>query len=229
MKYYAVSRFNAVPIKVLSEKQMEMFLLRIRNTNWDSHEFTLASIDVVKSWTKLQEAVDALWWYKYQHRTEPSCISPVSLSVELTCCRKRTNHSCPLRPFCHPSEERQSFIPLYKLGGKVMASRIILDSPELLEEDLLSLTAACKEFPEKRSRPALERYVRKGVRGIVLETVYFCGKRYTSRQAIERFIRNQLQTEPERAEPKINRKSKKEIDEASKRFGLPEPQKTANE
>jgi hypothetical protein len=66
-----------------------------------------------------------------------------------------------------------------------MASKMIIDSLELLDEELLSLTAACKYFPGNRSRPALERYVRKEVRGgIVLETVLICGKRYTSREAI---------------------------------------------
>jgi len=109
-----------------------------------------------------------------------------------------------------------------------MASKIILDSPELLDETLLTLTAACKEFPVKCSRPAIERWARKGSRGAILETVLICGKRYTSKEAIDRFVRNQLQTETKRTPPKRSNKSKREIDEASKRFGLPEPQQPAS-
>ena len=102
-----------------------------------------------------------------------------------------------------------------------MASKQILDSPVLLDESLLTLTAACKEFPVKCSRPAFERWIRKGSRGVILESVLICGKRFTSREAVQRFIRSQLQTEHTRAGPNIIRKSKKELDEAAKRFGLP--------
>lgn len=105
-----------------------------------------------------------------------------------------------------------------------MASKQILDTPGLLEEELISLTAACKCFPVRCSRPAIERWVRKGSRGTTLETVLVCGRRYTSQEAIDRFVRNQLQIEPKRTEPKCGRKSKKEIADATKRFGLPEPE-----
>ena len=104
-----------------------------------------------------------------------------------------------------------------------MGSKIIFDSPGLLDETLVSLTAACKCFPVKCSRPALERWARRGSRGAILETILICGKRYTSREAIDRFVRNQLQTEPERASVVKHTKSKRELAEASKRFGLPEP------
>ena len=76
-----------------------------------------------------------------------------------------------------------------------MRSKIIVDSPELLKEDLCTLVDACKAFPVPCSRPAVERWMRTGSRGIVLETVSICGRRYTSKEAIERFIRRQLRTE----------------------------------
>lgn len=110
-----------------------------------------------------------------------------------------------------------------------MASKIILDSPVILEETLVSLLEACHCFPVRCSRPAIERWIRCGSRGAVLESVLICGKRYTSKEAISRFIRNQLQVEAEQIEPKRGSKSKKEIIEASKRFGLPEPQGVGNE
>ena len=103
-----------------------------------------------------------------------------------------------------------------------MASKLIRDSPALLDETLLSLVEACAHFPVKSSRATLERWIRKGCRGIVLETVLICGKRYTSKEAIDRFIRGQLQVEAEKAQP-TQSMSKKAIAEASRRYGLPEP------
>lgn len=109
-----------------------------------------------------------------------------------------------------------------------MASRTILDSPDLLDESLVSLTAACKSFPVKCSRAAIERWARKGARGTVLETVLVCGRRYTSMEAIDRFVRNQLQIEPERVPPKRIGMSPKDIEAAARRFGLPAPQESSN-
>jgi len=106
-----------------------------------------------------------------------------------------------------------------------MASKIILDSPDILGETLLTLTEACRYFPVRCSRPALERWLRKGSRGVVLESALICGKRYTSQEAINRFVRNQLQVAPDKASTPIRRNlSRGEISAATRRFGLPEPQ-----
>jgi len=103
-----------------------------------------------------------------------------------------------------------------------MGSKIILDAERLLEETLITLSEACSEFPgDGCSRPALERWMRKGIRGEILESVLVCGRRYTSREAVARFIRNQLHTEPERSPPKRGSYSEREIDERAKRLGLP--------
>ena len=109
-----------------------------------------------------------------------------------------------------------------------MTSRTIFDTPDLLDETLVALNVACKCFPVACSRSALERWIRRN-RDIALESVLVCGKRYTSKEAIDRFVRNQLRTEPERSVPKRGNKSKKEIEEASRKFGLPEPQKSGND
>jgi len=110
-----------------------------------------------------------------------------------------------------------------------MASKVIFDSPQLLEESLISLTEACRCFPVKCSRPALERWIRRGSRGVVLESILICGKRFTSREAVQRFIRQQLQVGAEQPPPKIGAKSRQEIETASKKYGLPEPQEVAGE
>jgi len=107
-----------------------------------------------------------------------------------------------------------------------MASKIILDSERLLEETLISLTEACRCVPGGCSRPALERWIRKGSRGTVLESILVCGRRKTSKEAVDRFIRGQLQVAPERPAPKRGSMSKRELEEKARRFGLPEPQGT---
>ena len=110
-----------------------------------------------------------------------------------------------------------------------MASKMIRDSPALLDETLLPLSKACKRFPGKRTRSTLERHARKGVRGVVLETILICGRRYTSEEAIQRFIRNQLRVEADRpAPPKRGTMSRRDIEAASRRFGLPEVQGAGN-
>ena len=107
-----------------------------------------------------------------------------------------------------------------------MGSKGILDSLRLLDETLVSLTKACKSFPTGEiARPTIERYIRRGSGNprIVLESVLICGKRWTSKEAIDRFIRNQLHVEADRQEPKKTM-SKRELTEASRKFNLPEPQ-----
>ena len=108
-----------------------------------------------------------------------------------------------------------------------MASKMIMDSPNLLEETLIPMAESCKHFPgKKRSRPAAERYVRKGIRGVVLESILVCGRRYTSLEAIDRFIRGQLQVEAEKARPEPSKSSlsKKEIADKSEKYGLHVPE-----
>ena len=109
-----------------------------------------------------------------------------------------------------------------------MASKTIFDSPELLDETLVPLTAACKFFPVKCSRTSIERWARKGSRKVTLETVLLGGRRYTSREAIKRFVRSQLQTEAARPAP-TREMSKKDITTRARRLGLPEPIETRRE
>lgn len=104
-----------------------------------------------------------------------------------------------------------------------MASKIILDSPALLDESLVTLTEACRLFPVPCSRPAIERWIRRGSRGVVLESVCVCGRRFVSREGITRFILAQLQTEAGRPIPPRGGMSRTAIAEASRKFNLPEP------
>lgn len=110
-----------------------------------------------------------------------------------------------------------------------MGSMVIHDSLRILDEDLMTLSEACSCFPIRCSRAAVERWIRKGARGVILETALFCGRRYTSRQAIDRFIRSQLHIEAERPTPKRGMMSQKDIEAKARGYGLPEPIQKPNE
>lgn len=104
-----------------------------------------------------------------------------------------------------------------------MGSKIILDSPALLDESLVTLTEACRLFPVPCSRPAIERWIRRGSQGVILESVLVCGRRMTSKAAIDRFVRAQLHVEAEHPTLPKGGMSKSAIAEASKKYRLPEP------
>ena len=108
-----------------------------------------------------------------------------------------------------------------------MASKMIFDHVKLLEETpLWDLTEATNHLPIKCSRATIERWVRRGVRGVQLETVLIGNRRFTTEPALRRFLIGQQYTKPEQAKADLKRGnlSKKEIETAARRFGLPEPQ-----
>jgi hypothetical protein len=62
-----------------------------------------------------------------------------------------------------------------------------------LSEHLLTLAAAARELPGSSGRgvhpSTVWRWAQRGVRGVRLETILVGGVRYTSREALERFVR----------------------------------------
>jgi len=75
-----------------------------------------------------------------------------------------------------------------------------------------------------RSGTWLEKMIRKGTRGVRLETFFFCNRRYTSQEAIQRFIeRTQNQENSERPAVKPLTRTKAELEKARLKFNLPEP------
>jgi hypothetical protein len=64
----------------------------------------------------------------------------------------------------------------------------IEENPVLADETLISMQEAGNRFPVKISRSCLERLIRKGTRGVKLETIFIANRRYTSHEAIRRFI-----------------------------------------
>lgn len=56
------------------------------------------------------------------------------------------------------------------------------------KEHLLTLSEACGRIPKKPHISSLHRWRLKGVRGIKLETCLIGGVRYTSTEAMQRFV-----------------------------------------
>ncbi len=63
-------------------------------------------------------------------------------------------------------------------------------------EELIHFPQARKEFPRPTCIATLHRWRLRGVRGVVLETILVGGLRYTSREAIGRFIAAQNADNP---------------------------------
>ncbi len=55
-------------------------------------------------------------------------------------------------------------------------------------EEILSLRQARHAFPNRVSVPTLWRWVLNGVKGVKLESMLIGGRRYTSREACQRFM-----------------------------------------
>ncbi|GDX93702.1 hypothetical protein LBMAG46_37120 [Planctomycetia bacterium] len=83
-------------------------------------------------------------------------------------------------------------------------------------ETLIRLEQARREFPGKTlvSLAALHRWRLKGVRGVVLETLVVGGARYTSREAIDRFVA--AQNAPESAPPQMAAEQRRAKSEAAR-------------
>ena len=80
------------------------------------------------------------------------------------------------------------FTTQYDRVHHMQANNQIREYIELVRETLVSISEATHRFPVKTSRPSVERYIRRGVRGVRLKTCYFGGRRWTSIEEIERFL-----------------------------------------
>ena len=104
-------------------------------------------------------------------------------------------------------------------------SAIITNSPHLIDESLVQLADACKHFPVKCSRQTLERWLRRGSRGVLLESVTIGSRRFTSIEAIARFLSAQASGQTGGHTPIVKcshyaeRMSEQEIGKKSQEYG----------
>ena len=108
-----------------------------------------------------------------------------------------------------------------------MSGISIEESLTLIDEMLIPMSEAGDAFPVKLSRACLERMIRQGSRGVRLETIFIANRRYTSREAIRRFIERTQNTSPELERPlplKPATMTAAQLETARKRFNLPKPE-----
>ena len=114
------------------------------------------------------------------------------------------------------------FTTQYDRVHHMQASNQVREYVELVRETLVSISEAIHRFPVKTSRPSVERYIRRGVRGIRLKTCYLGGRRWTSIEEIERFIAaTQRSGDETHAVPTIPPMSNRDLDIARKKFNMP--------
>lgn len=87
----------------------------------------------------------------------------------------------------------------------------------LVSETLVPINAAGKEFPCPVGRTALERWMRHGIRGVRLESIFIGNRRFTSKEAILRFIQK---TNEQRCANGNARMSPAELNLKKKELGL---------
>lgn len=88
-------------------------------------------------------------------------------------------------------------------------------------ETLLSLNEAAKESPGRPHLSTLHRWRLRGVRGVKLETCLVGGRRFTSREALERFAaRTTAVADGEPAPPRTPRQRSRSIERAERDLGI---------
>jgi hypothetical protein len=97
----------------------------------------------------------------------------------------------------------------------------IREFPELVKETLVPLGNLDEHYPVPISRPSAERAWRKGRFGVRLETIFLNGKRYTSIEAISRYINRTQRTGDEIPSAQTPSMSKRDIVAARKKYNLP--------
>ena len=58
---------------------------------------------------------------------------------------------------------------------------------DIQSEEILSLSQAARSLPGRPHLSTIHRWRLRGIRGVKLETILVGGRRYTSREALERF------------------------------------------
>jgi len=96
------------------------------------------------------------------------------------------------------------------------------ETADLADETLITIKQACDSFPVKVTRQALQRAITTGIRGVQLETILILGRRYTSLEAIQRYLERSQNSKRTVKKPK--NLTVKERQELHTEFGLPEPE-----
>lgn len=97
----------------------------------------------------------------------------------------------------------------------------IREYPELASETLVPLAKLGDYFPVPISRPSIERLWRKGRLGVRLETIFLNGRRYSSVEAIARYIERTQRTSDEVPSVPTPSMPKRDLEAGRKKYNLP--------
>jgi len=87
-------------------------------------------------------------------------------------------------------------------------------------ETLITLNEAAQDFGGLTiPLCTVQKYVYRGVKGLKLESIFVNG-RYTSKEAIQRFIERRQNPCQKLETPKFKKMSQEEVDEGLRRYGL---------
>ena len=106
--------------------------------------------------------------------------------------------------------------------------RTVREYPELANETLIPLAKLSEVFPVPISRPSIERAWRKGRLGVKLETIFLNGRRYSSVQAVSRFIIATQRTGEDISAAPTPIMPKCDIAAARKKYNLPTAGRNGN-
>ena len=94
----------------------------------------------------------------------------------------------------------------------------IQTNPDVLAESVIPLNDVVKYLPFRTSIATVQRWIRRGASGAVLETARMGSRRFTSKEAIQRFLVAQNETaKPQAAAPKSSM-SKRDLDAKTRKY-----------
>lgn len=99
-----------------------------------------------------------------------------------------------------------------------MKNSRVVTNPALFDETLVPIQKAGAAFPYPVGRKAVERYFRHGVRGVYLETVLIGNRRFSSHEAIRRFL--QTTNKQASGQEETIRMTEHELQSAKRQVGL---------
>ena len=94
----------------------------------------------------------------------------------------------------------------------------IFTNPDVLSESVIPLNDVVKYLPFRTSIATVQRWIRRGASGAVLETARIGSRRFTSKEAVQRFLVAQNETAKPQAAPPKSSLSKREIDAKTKKY-----------
>lgn len=98
---------------------------------------------------------------------------------------------------------------------------MVKNFPDVLEETVITLDEVRNHLPRGGiSRSGVERWIRKGTRGAILESACIGNRRYTSVEAVQRFLERSNRPKAEEGKPAFPRRTRAELERKKKELGL---------